>query len=235
MAVGTMLGFMDDAGALVMRMMGKKRGGVEGPLPYENPQQLVSALKNPATEVRAVARMHKMHYGAFYGDKTRGRFANLAENELLRKGTGLSGAVFGRPMKGISVGMAHLKGNLAFAPLAGIAGAAFADKGHRMSGATGGLARAAAFGIGDLIGTAVGGPVAGFVLGSVTEKLGGYVGDAMQTFNDFNRMTKHINMGGNYEDSRVAYTMRQRAAQEMGTSVMNARTWLGKEAALMHQ
>lgn len=236
MAIGSMMGFADDAGALLMRILGRGRTtSAEGALPYVNPEQMVSALRNPATEARAVERMRKMHYGAFYGKNSRGAFSGLAERELLKKGAGFGGLAFGRPMKGLSVGFSHLKGNIAFAPLAAIAGAAFAPKGHKMSGAVGGVARAAAFALGDVVGTTIGGPVLGFVVGSLTEPLGGYVGDALQMFSDYNKQIKHINMGGNYEDTRVAYTMRQRAAQEMGTSVMNARQWLGKEAALMHQ
>jgi hypothetical protein len=41
-------------------------------------------------------------------------------------------------------------------------------------------------------------------------------------------------MGGDYQDTQVAWTMRQRAAQEMSGSLLNARQYLGKEAALMH-
>jgi hypothetical protein len=45
----------------------------------------------------------------------------------------------------------------------------------------------------------------------------------------------HFNGGGDYQDTKAAYTMRQRALQEMGTSLLNARMHLGKEAALMHE
>jgi hypothetical protein len=41
-------------------------------------------------------------------------------------------------------------------------------------------------------------------------------------------------MGGGYQDTQTAYTMRQRAAQELTGSLLNARPYLGKEAALMH-
>jgi hypothetical protein len=45
----------------------------------------------------------------------------------------------------------------------------------------------------------------------------------------------HFNGGGDYQDTEAAYTMRQRALQETGTSLLNARMHLGKEAALMHE
>lgn len=228
-----MMGMLDDPFLAVGRWMGRQGGPTA--LPYQNPQQMVSALRNPLTEAAAVRRMHKMHYGAFYGKESRSTFSGLAEGELLRRGKGYGGAIFGRPMKGFSVGLSHFKGMLPFAAVQGVVGGAFAQKGHKMSGTIGGLARGLGYATGDLIGTTIGGPVAGFVLGSLGEELGGKVGEAVQMFNDFARNTKHINMGGNYEDTRVAYTMRQRAAQEMGSSVMNARTWLGKEAALLHQ
>ena len=49
------------------------------------------------------------------------------------------------------------------------------------------------------------------------------------------KMLRHFNAGGDYEDTQVAFTMRQRAAQEMSTSLLNARAWLGKEALLFHE
>lgn len=209
MAVQALAGMADDVVRLVMRVMGRATG----------------PSKPGAT-----------HYEAFEGSF--GKFSglnSLAKREQLLKGKGFSGAIFGRPMKGLGVGLGHLKGFGYFAAGTGILSSVTAPKGHKMSGFVGGAARTAAFAVGDVIGSMLGGPLMGMALGSITEHAGETVGDAVQFFNDFNKMTKHINMGGNYEDTRVAYTMRQRAAQEMGTSVMNARTYLGKEAALMHQ
>lgn len=233
MALSTMMGLVQDAGEYAMRLMGRrsKTPGLE----FINPQQMITDLRNPATEARAVARMRKMHYGAFYGEESRNSTSWLAERELLTKGKGFSGAVFGRPIKGLSIASAHLGGALMFAPLQGIVEASMAPKRHKMSSIIGGTSKAVAWGVGDAIGTLIAGPVAGFALGLVTEKLGGIVEDGVQMFNDYARSIRHVNMGGNYEDTRVAYTMRQRAAQEMGTSVMNARSWLGKEGILMHQ
>jgi hypothetical protein len=45
---------------------------------------------------------------------------------------------------------------------------------------------------------------------------------------------RKVNFGGNFRDSREAYTMRQQAVQEMAGSLLNARQYLGNEAAFMH-
>ena len=235
MALSAMMGLWDDAGAAVMRMLGKGSAAESDMIPYENPEQLVAALRNPATEAKAVARMRKMHYGEFYGKNSRGMFSGMAESELLNKGTGFSGAVFGRPVKGLGIGITHFKAATAFAGLQGLVGGAFAERGHKFSGAAGGLIRGIAYGVGDLIGTTLAGPVGGIALGMAFDAATAPVTDVIQSFVDFNKHVRHVNMGGNYEDTRTAYTMRQRAAQEMGSSVMNARAWLGKEAALLHQ
>lgn len=234
MALSAMLGLWDDALGAVMRLSGRG-GSNNNALGYKSPQQMITALNNPATESAAVARMHKMHYGAFYNKSSRSSFSFLAENELLRKGKGFGGAIFGRPIKGISVGMAHLSAAALFSPLQGVATSAFAPSGHKASGLVGGTARGLFYGLGDLIGTAAGGPLVGLAVGLVTEKAGGIVQEAFQMFHDLNYRIRHVNMGGDYKDTETAYTMRQRASQELGSSVMNARQWLGKEAALMHQ
>lgn len=233
MPIAAMMGMMDDAARSLLRLFGLAKGPSNPQ--FNSPQDLVNGLRNPATEEAAVGSMRRMGYGAFYGQKSRGAFSGLAEGELLRKGKGMSGLLSGRPLKGLSVGLSHLHDAAIFAPLQAIASAYVSKPGHKMSGMVGGASRAIAFGAGDLVGTLIGGPLAGIALGMVTEHVGTYVEDSVQFFHDFNKMTKHINMGGNYEDTQTAYTMRQRAAQEMGSSVLNARQWLGKESALMHQ
>lgn len=209
MAVQAIAGLFDDAARLVMRVMGRASGP---------------------------GKAKVTHYEAFEGRFGRMTGMNaLAKREQRLAGKGFSGAMFGRPMKGLGVGLSHLKGLGYFAGAASILGAATAERGHKESAAVSGIARTLAFAVGDVVGTTLGGPLAGLALGSITEKAGAAVENTVQFFHDFNAHIKHVNMGGNYTDSRVAYTMRQRAAQEMGSSVMNARTWLGKEAALMHQ
>ncbi len=49
------------------------------------------------------------------------------------------------------------------------------------------------------------------------------------------RGNRRPKMGGNYQDFDAAYTMRQVAVREIGNSLSNARPYLGKEGALMHQ
>lgn len=208
MALATMMGLIDDAARPIMRLLGYNHAVKTGRTYYEPFEGMVG--------------------------KSLG-LNRLAQREKNLMGAGRSGLIFGRPMKGLGVGLGHLKGLEYFAAGAAILGGYTAPRRHKMSGMVGGVARTAAYAIGDVVGTAIGGPLAGFILGSIVEPLGGKVGEAFQAFADINRNIKHINMGGDYEDTKVAYTMRQRAAQEMGSSVMNARTWLGREAALMHQ
>lgn len=198
-----------------------------------NPGPFMNAVKSG--NAKAIAGMENMHYGAFYNSGKRTILSGLAEREVLRKGQGFSGLIFGRPMKGLSVGLSHAKGLGTFAIAGGVFEGFTAARGHKMSGFVGGVARTMAYAAGDVIGSMIGGPFVGAAVGMLTEKAGAKVGDAMQFFNELHHTLNHINMGGNYEDTRVAYTMRQRAAAEMGSSVMGARTWLGKEGALLHQ
>ncbi len=234
MAVGAVLNSVTDVGEWFARLLGR-RGDSEGAIPYRNPRQLVDALHNSSTEAAAVARMHSMHYGAFYNKTSRSMFSGIAERELLKKGTGFSGALFGRPAKGLSVGLSHTKYFGYFAAGAGMLDAATSARGHKLSGFVGGVGKSLTFLAADVVGTFLGGPILGQAFGWTAEHFAGKAQEGLQTFIDFNKNMRHINMGGNYEDTRVAYTMRQRAAQEMGSSVMNARQYLGKEAALMHQ
>lgn len=235
MAISAMMGMMDDAGRAVFRLIGKT-GPSKPSMAYDpkDPSAFMSSLRKG--DQAAVEGMRKMHYGSFYSRAGRATGMNrLAERELMLKGKGLSGAIFGRPLKGLGVGLSHLKGLPYFVAGAGALESFMAPKGHKVAGFAKGAIRTMAFAAGDVAGSALAGPIGGFIVGSITEKIGAEVGEGIEYFTDFNRATKHVNMGGNYEDTRVAYTMRQRAAQEMGTSVMNARTWLGKEALLMHQ
>jgi len=232
-----MAGLLDDPFQAVFRWAGRQTGNEA--LPFENPRQMVNALNNPALEAKAVARMHKMHYGAFYGKETRGPFSGLAERELLNKGVGKfgwrSGLIQGRPMMGWSIGVSHFKGMVPIAVIQGIFGGFTASRGHKVSGSLGGFAKGIGFATGDLIGTALGGPMLGYAVGAAGERVGAGFEEGVQMLHDFAYKVKHINMGGNYEDTQIAYSMRQRAAQELGSSVLNARQWLGKEAAFMHQ
>lgn len=51
----------------------------------------------------------------------------------------------------------------------------------------------------------------------------------------FRRSLGGPNVGGGYQDTQQAYTMRQRAVQAIQQSRMNARSVLGNEASLLHR
>jgi hypothetical protein len=227
------MNLMDDPIQWVMRALGRKTG-VE-PVDYTGASDLVNALRDPATEAAAVSRMHKLHYGAFYNKTSRNGISWMAERELLKKGKGWGGAVFGRPVKGLSIGISHLKSVGPWVPLTAFGSAYMAPKGSKLSHFVGGAASVIGFGVGDLIGTALAGPLAGFALGLLGDKAGNAIGTGLQDFSQIARQRRVVDMGGKYEDTQLAFTMRQRAAQEMGSSVMNARRYLGSEALLMHQ
>lgn len=234
------------------RMFGGKAGKSSAkPYPWipgkSERSDLISAINDPATRDSGIALMGaRENYAAFYNQAkagvsaSRGMGAGLAEREFMRKGFGPGGAIFGRPIKGLSLGMSHLHAN--FGPMGlGLGALATgleilsAPKRHKLSALVGGLGKAAGFGIGDVLGTIAGGPVIGMLSGLLGTEAGGLIGTGFQMFSEFNRNMRHLNTGGDYQDTEVAYTMRQRAAQEMAGSVMNARQYLGKEALLMHQ
>lgn len=108
--------------------------------------------------------------------------------------------------------------------------AVFAPKGRMMGDSAGAL-----IGNGLQMGAGLmGGPlgIAGAFLGY---KVGQKLSDAYDSTIKGLNATRHLNFGGNYKDTAVAYTMRQKAAQELGGSLLNARQFLGKESVLMHQ
>jgi hypothetical protein len=59
----------------------------------------------------------------------------------------------------------------------------------------------------------------------------------LQRIHDFGRWSQSVtpHMYGPWKDSEAGYTMRQRAANELSGSLMNARQILGKEAVFMHE
>lgn len=148
---------------------------------------------------------------------------------------GFSGFARGA-VKGYNAGF---KGNLPFFIAFGSYAAATAPRGQKVSKVAG---SGVGFGVTAVIAGAIGGAfgipptisamVAGFLLG---DKLDNAISSGVQSFVDFGSKQRKMNMGGDYRDTQVAYTMRQVAAREMGTSLMNARQWLGGEAAFLHQ
>lgn len=243
MAIARLLMLAEDFLTPAYRMFGKATKPPIPMLPFDadDPGALIAGIDNPSTRAMGIARMKKLNYGAFYNEDSRRLGALAAERELVGSGKGFGGAIFGRPMKGLSVAHSHIHSNfgplgLGIGALAGIAGAVTAPKHHKMSAFVAGATDTLAFGAIDIAATALGGPILGFALGSVLgPKIGHVIGHGVQMFNDANRNIRHLNMGGDYKDTEIAYTMRQRAAQEMAGSIMNARRYLGQEALLMHQ
>ena len=129
----------------------------------------------------------------------------------------------------ISTGTAK-RGNAARAA----AGAAAAQ----VTGLGGFLAGRAA---GAAVGTFIAGPV-GTTIGSVIGGgVGAMVGDkiarsgTIRTIKLLNDSRPRVRFGGNFKDTQPAYNMRQLAEQQLSSSLLNARRYLGSEAQLMHQ
>jgi hypothetical protein len=115
-------------------------------------------------------------------------------------------------------------------PMAAYA-AGSAERGHKVSAGV----EALTTGVGSLIG--------GMLFGMPGAVVGGLVGDmaisskigkGVQFLHDLDRVHHRLNMGGSYEDTQDAWTMRAQAAREMAGSLQNARQWLGKEGSFMH-
>jgi hypothetical protein len=82
-------------------------------------------------------------------------------------------------------------------------------------------------GIAAVIGTLVG--------GYSDVVLGGYLSNKVRWFTDLNRRIRHIEMGGNYQDTLTAKKQRLRAIQDMNAALIPGRRFLGQEALLMHR
>lgn len=108
---------------------------------------------------------------------------------------------------------------------------ATAPRGHALSAG----AESLSMGIGGLLGGVMFGP-AGAIAGGILADTGASraVGKAFQALHDLDRNLHRLHMGGDYQDSEQAYTMRQAAVQEMSGSLLNARAWLGREGRAMH-
>jgi hypothetical protein len=134
------------------------------------------------------------------------------------------------------------KGMLALAAADVAISAGTAPKGHMISSTVSSLAGQT----GGLLGAVIGQelipiPVVGAIIGAT---VGGVLGDmalrsptehAVHAFTTLAKSVSHLEMGGDYEDTQLNLTMRQVAVKEMSRSVLNARAYLGKEAAFMHQ
>lgn len=171
----------------------------------------------------------------FFKDTHKASFFNPSTHWLSPKaGTGM--------LQGTKIGYkAGLKGNLPFAILGAGYAMATAPRGHALSR---GIGESTAYGAtaiaGGIAGGMFGGPIGAWV-GSVVapllfgEGVNHAIAGVVQPMVDFGAKMRGMKMGGDYRDTQVAMTMRQAASREMSTSLMNARQWLGSEAAFLHQ
>jgi len=243
--IGPLAGLADDVFGLFARysggLFGKRAPEYEGRNggKFGSPEFFQDAR---AGDYRALARMEKEGYGAAWN---RPFFQRRVEREIVRnlargKTRLPRGLMTGSPMYGYSKFADNLWGKQARmglkfgAPIA-ILGIATAPKGE--------MIKRGAEGIGMLTGQAMGGAVGGLLFGMPGEiagqiiggTVGEKIGSTLKPLEDLGHQAYHLNFGGEYHDTEVAWTMRQRAIQEMGSSALNARQYLGKEAALMHQ
>jgi hypothetical protein len=123
------------------------------------------------------------------------------------------------------------KGNMIFAaPMAALS-FGMAGRGQKVEAAAG----SAAAGIGSFIGGAVFGLPGALAGGFLADEFfSSRVGKAVGRLKDVARNQHHVNFSSGFEDSENAFTMRQRAVQEMSGSLMNARQYIGNEGSFMH-
>jgi hypothetical protein len=243
--IGPLAGLADDVFGLAARysggLFGKKVPEYEGRNggTFGSPEFFQDAQ---AGDYRALARLEKEGYGpAWNRPFLRGTVEKEITRNMARGKTWMpKGVMTGSRMYGYGKFADNLWGKQARmglkfgAPLA-ILGIATAPKGE--------MIKRGAEGIGMLTGQAMGGAVGGLLFGMPGEiagqiiggTVGEKIGSTLKPIEDLGHQAYHLNFGGAYHDTEIAWTMRQRAVQEMGSSALNARQYLGKEAALMHQ
>jgi hypothetical protein len=159
-------------------------------------------------------------------------YAPTDARQAYREGTSITGALAKNARKSLSASYHFgLKGQALFMlPMAALA-VGSAPRGHKIA--------AAGTTIGEAIGTAAGaligglpGAIVGGMLGN--QMPGGEITSGIQWFHDLARDHRRINLGQGYQDTQVAYTMRQAAVRELSGSLMNARQYLGQEGVLSH-
>lgn len=112
-----------------------------------------------------------------------------------------------------------------------VARGATAQRGHVASETAAGVAA----NVLALAGASVPVPGLNIALGMVGYGLGSSLAKPLQTFAEFGQSQRRLEFSAGFVDSQRAWTMRQRAAIEIGQSLLNARQYLGREALLMHQ
>ena len=147
-----------------------------------------------------------------------------------------SGLLFDRSPKGL---LRTGKGTLSLMrqplwmtlPMAAYA-AASAPRGQKLNAAT---SSTAAVALASLPGALLGGTVGALISTAILEPM--ITAGLQQTISRVGQTAQRTlrpRMGGTYEDTNRAVTMRQRAAQDISTSLLNARQFLGREGTLLH-
>lgn len=139
----------------------------------------------------------------------------------------VGGAVFGAT-KGVGTAVGGAVGGIGgFALGAGIGTMIAPGVGTIAGGIIGGVISLA---------TTLGGSIAGEMLGSaLMQGPARQLGLGARAITKTARAVDRIQFGGNFVDSRGAYTMRQRAVSDMSGSMLNARQYLGNEAIFLHE
>ncbi len=109
--------------------------------------------------------------------------------------------------------------------------AASAPRGHAISAGVEGLTMGAGALLGGMMFGLPGAIVGGIVADSSISRA---IAKPFQILHDYERNFRRLRMGGDYQDSAQAFTMRQAAVKEMSGSLLNARAWLGHEGRAMH-
>lgn len=153
--------------------------------------------------------------------------------EVLKLSTYSAGSMFGRPFAGAKSAYEYgLKGSTLFSIPYAAYSMANAPKGRAIGNAIGAFSGMTFGGaIGGLLGGPIGAMVGSAVLSGPIER---GVSSVVNTIAQLHNTNNRVHAGGDYKDTQRAYTMRQRAAQEMSGSLFNARQYLGSEATMFH-
>lgn len=84
------------------------------------------------------------------------------------------------------------------------------------------------------------GPFAAAIMGNLLTnyaeiRFGSTLSKKVRLLTEFNKQTRHLEMGGSYQDSELASRQRLIALQDMNSSMTPSRRYLGQEARLMHR
>ena len=226
--IGPLAGLADDVFGLFARysggLFGKNAPEYEGRNggTFGSPEFFRDAQ---AGDYRALARLEKEGYGpAWNRPFLRGTVEKEITRNMARGKTWMpKGVMTGSRMYGYGKFADNLWGKqarmgLTFGVPLTVLGVATAPKGE--------MIKRGAEGIGMLTGQAMGGAVGGLLFGMPGEiagqiiggTIGEKIGSTVAPLEELGHQAYHLNFGGEYHDTEIAWTMRQRAVQEMGSS-----------------